>query len=56
MRIRKLPMRFGQGLRALEQELDRVADKHGIEEPLRFMPSPDLLGFEDDKEDDDYYD
>lgn len=52
MRISKLDMNR-DGLRKLERELDRVADKHGIEEPLPFMPSPDLLGFEDDEEDED---
>lgn len=52
IRITKLNMR-SDGLRKLERELDRIADKHGIEEPLRFMPSPDLLGWEDDEEDED---
>ena len=46
MRIIRLPMRFGEGLRLLEQELDRVAEKHGIEEPLRLMPE-----LEEDDED-----
>lgn len=56
MRIRKLNLST-DGLRRLEQELDRIADKHGIEEPDRFMPlpefpfDPDLF---DDEDDDDY--
>lgn len=50
IRITKLDMNR-DGLRKLERELDRIADKHGIEEPPMLMPSLDLLGFEEDDED-----
>jgi hypothetical protein len=56
MRIVKLDM-ARDGLRKLERHLDLVAEKHGIEEPPMLMPSVDLLGWEDDEEDnDDCYD
>jgi hypothetical protein len=47
MRILKLNK---YNLQLLERELDRIADKHGIEEPLRFMPTLDDMN--DEEEDD----
>lgn len=53
IRIHKLDMR-GDGLSRLERELDRIADKHDIEEPLRYMPSSEFPfdPFFDEDEDD----
>lgn len=52
MGIRKI--RVPSGLRQLEEELDRIGyEKHGIEPPLKYMPSPEFpFAFEDDEEND----
>lgn len=47
MRIRKLDMSAG-GLSKLHHELDRIADKHGIIEPMPGMPYLEELDEEDD--------
>lgn len=33
---------------ALDREFERIAEKHGVEEPPRFMPTLDDLDLEDD--------
>lgn len=48
MRILKLNMRTN-GLNELNRELDRIADKHDIEEPLRLIIEPENEDDEDEQ-------
>lgn len=56
MRILKLSR---HNLQPLEDELDRIAEKHGIEPRIRTMPLPDIfeseIGFDYEEDDDDEY-
>lgn len=54
-RIIKLNM-AGDGLSRLNRELDRIADKHDIEEPIKSMTSlEDIFGDSPIEEDDDEF-
>lgn len=47
-------------LQPLEDELDRIGEKHGVEPRLRTMPSPDIfnqeIGFDYAEDEDEYQD